>query len=82
MTSHEDHGLHRKQIIQLLETERSRIERAIAALSDGQSDQSVSGIAHPVIVSPVRRRRMSATARKRISEAQKKRWAARKKVSL
>lgn len=82
MTSRKDNGLHRKQIIQLLEAERNCIDRAIAALRDRQSDQRISGMAHPVVVSPGRRRRMSAAARKRISEAQKKRWAVRKKSSI
>jgi hypothetical protein len=59
-------------IISELETERDRLETAIAALHGrkrGPGKPSTNG----------RKRRLSASGRKRISEAQKKRWAAIKK---
>jgi hypothetical protein len=61
-------------IIQELEAERDRLSSAIAALQGrkrgpGRPSQSTSGV----------RRHLSASARKRISDAMKKRWAARKK---
>jgi hypothetical protein len=49
----------------------------------------VRGVSHSVLPSPIaavnhpirRRKRMSAAARKKISEAQKKRWAAKRKAA-
>lgn len=59
-----------REIIRDLEAERDRIERAITALRDVGTNNGKP--------SPNRRggpRRLSAAARKRISEAAKKRWA-------
>lgn len=63
-------------IIAELEAERDRLNRAIAALQ-------VSGGGRGRITAKRtgRRRHVSAAARKRISDAQKKRWAARKKLA-
>ena len=64
-----------EQIIQALKAERLRIDRAIAALGGG-------GGSRPVRSSQGGRRgprRMSAEARRRISEAQKRRWAEQRK---
>ena len=62
-------------IILELETERNRLDRAIAALQGGarrgrKPARPAGGV-----------RRMSAAARRRISHAQKKRWAALKAKS-
>jgi len=56
-----------EEILKALEAERNAIDNAIAALKGSRSTRR-SG-----------RRKMSAAARKLISIAQKKRWAARKK---
>jgi hypothetical protein len=58
-------------IVAALEAERDRLNSAIIALQGqgGGLRRPANGI----------RRTLSASARKRISEAQKKRWAARKK---
>ena len=63
-------------IIEALEAERDRLNAAISALrgrkrGPGRPAQSKSGV----------KRHMSASARKRISDAMKKRWAARKRAS-
>jgi hypothetical protein len=60
-------------IIAALETERDRLDQAITALRGKHS-----GPGRPA---NGRKRTLSAAARKRISEAQKKRWAARKRAS-
>lgn len=59
-------------IVAALEAERDRLDQAIAALQ-GRPGATVPGKANR------RKRPMSAAARKRISEAQKKRWTTRKK---
>jgi hypothetical protein len=61
-----------KEIIKQLEEERNRIDAALIALtvlplSDGKSAPSKR-----------RRRKLSASARKKIAEAQRKRWAKQK----
>jgi hypothetical protein len=70
------------RIVSELKKERDRIHRAIAAL-DGESSQKqntrVSKILETTV--PKTRHRMSAAGRRRISEAMKKRWAARKKTT-
>jgi len=63
-------------IVAALEAERDRLNLAIRALRNkegGPGRQASSGKGG--------RRRLSAAARKKISQAQKKRWAARKKAS-
>ena len=68
-------------IIAELEAERDRLNSAIAALKGGISPRGKGyGAARPVD-GRKRRRRLSAAARKRISDAMKKKWAARKKVA-
>ena len=61
-----------EQIIEALKAERLRIDKAIAALGGGGSSSS-----RPARATRGRRgpRHMSAEARKRISDAQKRRWA-------
>jgi hypothetical protein len=61
-------------IITALEAERDRLDQAITALRGSQRG--------PGRLANGRKRTLSATARKRISEAQKRRWAARKKSRL
>lgn len=62
-----------EQIITALKAERQRIDKAIAALGGGgfRSARGTPGRRGP--------RHMSAEARKRISEAQKRRWAEQRK---
>jgi hypothetical protein len=65
-----------EQIIAALRAERERIDKAIAALGGGNT--------RAVRISSGRRRgprHMSAEARRRISEAQKRRWAEQRKKS-
>ena len=63
-----------EQIIEALKAERQRIDKAIAALGGGSM---------PARAGQGRRgpRHMSAEARRRISEAQKRRWAEQRKKS-
>jgi hypothetical protein len=64
-----------KDIIDQLERERTAIDKALIALRE------VAGLdGRPVTVKPKngkvkRRRKLSAAARKKMSDAQKKRWA-------
>jgi hypothetical protein len=66
-----------QQIISELEAERDRLEQAISALRG-----SLSGSRAGAAAGPGRRgrRRLSAAAKRRISEMMKKRWAERKKA--
>lgn len=65
-------------ILMALKEERRRIDAAIAALGKvGKSSTSTLKGSRSVR----RRRRMSAAARKRISEGMRRRWAARKKAN-
>jgi hypothetical protein len=69
-------ALDTEQIIAALRAERERIDKAIAALGGGsgfRAGRSTQGRRGP--------RHMSAEARKRISEAQKRRWAEQRKKS-
>jgi len=59
-----------QQIIANLEAERDRLDKAIAALKGSKLRNTRNGR---------RGGRLSAAAKKRISDAQKKRWAARKR---
>jgi hypothetical protein len=63
-------------IVKELEAERARLDQAITALRGkkrgvGRPSGSING----------KKRRLSPAARKRISEAMKKRWAARKRAA-
>jgi hypothetical protein len=60
-------------IIAALEAERDRLNTAITALRSTRAGRPAG--------TNGRKRHLSAAARKRISEAQKKRWAARKKAA-
>lgn len=65
-------ALDTEQIIEALRAERQRIDKAIAALGGGsQTVRRAQGRRGP--------RHMSAEARRRISEAQKRRWAEQRK---
>jgi hypothetical protein len=73
-----------KQILIGLRAELNRIEKAISALEslDGTGTLSVtSPSAQPAPAKTGGRRRMSAAGRKKIAEAQRKRWAAQKNAS-
>jgi hypothetical protein len=67
-----------QQIISELESERDRLEQAISALRGSVSGRR--GIA-PVGTGRRGRRRLSAAAKRRISEMMKKRWAERKRAA-
>ena len=67
-----ENPLNTEQIIQYLKDERNRLDEAIAVL-DGPGTKSATEARGG-------RRHMSAEARRRISEAQKRRWAKRKRV--
>jgi hypothetical protein len=66
-----------RKILEQLRSEQERINKAIQALEGLDSGASRSSYS----AGRRRRRRLSAEARRRISLAQKKRWAAQKKQS-
>jgi exonuclease VII small subunit len=67
-----------QQIISELESERDRLEQAISALRGSMgSRRGVAGIGK----GRRGRRRLSAAAKRRISEMMKKRWAERKRAA-
>jgi hypothetical protein len=69
------------RIIDDLKAQRERLDRAIAALQGGSTRRRGRPRSSPAKVFQPKRR-MSAAAKKKISEANKKRWAAwRKKNS-
>jgi hypothetical protein len=63
------------KILIQLRSERERIDKAIQALESLDKTSS----RHSNAPTGRKRRRLSAEARRRISQAQKKRWAAQKK---
>jgi hypothetical protein len=63
-----------EQILATLIEERSKIEKAIEALERGWTFHTP----HSTVVGPKRKRHVSAAARKRMAEGQRKRWAALK----
>jgi len=68
------------KILDALKEERERLSRAIGVLESGSGGSRGRASAAGASSNGRRRRRhMSAEARARISAAQKKRWAARKK---
>jgi exonuclease VII small subunit len=67
-----------QQIISELESERDRLEQAISALRGSMNGRR--GIA-AVGNGRRGRRRLSAAAKRRISEMRKKRWAERKRAA-
>jgi hypothetical protein len=72
-----------QQIVSALRDERDRLEQAIAALEGGDGRRRGPGVAFLASGKRGRRgrRRLSAAAKKRISEMMKKRWAERKKAA-
>jgi hypothetical protein len=62
-----------------LETEKAKVEAALADLRSQLSNGRVRTISSVPSSLGRKRRTLSAAARKAISDAQKKRWAARKK---
>ncbi len=68
-------------VLELLIAERDRLGEAIAVLQGPRRRGRPPGSGKKVAAKKVRKRpRVSAEARKRMSEAQRKRWAAQKKV--
>ncbi len=59
-----------------LELQRKRIELQIAEIRRALGARPRASAASPVVESAPRKRKLSAAGRKRIAEAQKKRWAA------
>jgi hypothetical protein len=74
-------ALDKESIILELEAERDRLNSAIAALQGSRRNTGMGKATATPTNSRKGKRRMSAAARKRISEAQKARWAARKKAA-
>jgi hypothetical protein len=75
-----------QNVLQQLETERDRVNRAIAALQELQGIPSTPRRGRPPknpqntgLLSMPKKRTMSPAARKRISEMMKKRWAERRR---
>jgi exonuclease VII small subunit len=66
-----------QQIISELESERDRLEQAISALRGSVGRRGVA----PAGTGRRGRRRLSAAAKRRISEMMKKRWAERKRAA-
>ena len=71
--------MHITEIVSQLKTERTRIEAAIVALERVSSNGALKRTENRKSRAPHRARRLSAAARKRISEMMKKRWAERRK---
>lgn len=70
-----------KSILALLDSEIERLKQARDLLSGGNGlKTSHNGRSVRTMSGQKRRRHLSADARRRISEAQKKRWAARRKT--
>lgn len=63
-----------QRIILELESERDRLDQAISALRGSQRARGGAGVGRRG------RRRLSAAAKRRISEMMKKRWAERKRA--
>jgi len=68
-----------ESIVNQLKEERDRLDRAIAALEGGSGRKRGRPPGSSSAVGP--RRKMSAAARKKISEMMKKRWAERKRAT-
>ncbi len=70
-------------VLELLIAERDRLDQAIAVLQGpprrGRPPGRPPGPGKKVAAKKARKRRVSAEARKRMSEAQRKRWAGQKK---
>jgi hypothetical protein len=75
-------SMNKSAVVAFLDAEINRLQRAKELLSgaDGAGRNGSYGHSSGRLTTGIRRRRrMSAEARRKISEAQKKRWAARKK---
>jgi exonuclease VII small subunit len=72
--------VHTATIIEELETERDRLDSALAALQESSNRRARGRTAGPTSING-RKRRMSAASKRRISDAMKKAWAARKKAA-
>jgi hypothetical protein len=66
-------------IVAELDAEITRLEQVKALLSNGQGSRA-TGVASGNVVASRRKRTLSAEARKKIAEAQRKRWAKQKKA--
>jgi exonuclease VII small subunit len=67
------------EVVQQLKQQRSRLDAAIQALEGSSGKGKRRGRPPGSTNKSGKRRTMSAAARKRISQAMKKRWAAQKK---
>ena len=67
-------------VLALIDSEIQRLKQARDLLAGGVGTGHSKTVSGGSVGTPRRRRRMSADARRRISEAQKKRWAAVKKA--
>lgn len=76
--SRREYGMDIAAIIEQLQDERARIDAAIEALSGQVTNHRVKR-ATAGIAGPIKRRAISQAERKRRSDAQKARWAERKK---
>ena len=70
-----------QHIVSALRDEKDRLEQAIAALEGGNGRRHGRAAGLGNGRRGKRRRRLSAAAKKRISEMMKKRWAERKKAA-
>jgi len=74
--------MNKSTVLAFLDAEIERLQQARELLSGDQPSSGRNGNyrhASPLLGRARKRRHMSAAARKKISEAQKKRWAARKR---
>jgi hypothetical protein len=67
-----------ENVISQLEEQRSAIDRAISALREVNGAPSTGPGVHRIGQSKTKKRRLSAEGRRRIIEATKKRWAAKR----
>ena len=66
-----------ENVISQLETQRSAIDRAIAALREVAGKSPLAKVTSPSSNGQPRKRHLSSEGRKRIIEAAKRRWAAK-----
>jgi hypothetical protein len=72
--------MNKSTVLAFLDAEIERLQQARELLSgDGRSSGPNGNFRHAARGRARKRRHMSAAARRKISEAQKKRWAARKR---
>jgi hypothetical protein len=64
-----------------IDTILASIDSEIAQLKHARAQLSGDGTKNPATVAAPKKRKMSAAARKRIGDAQRKRWAAQKKAA-